>query len=70
MAEKKLAPGDRVTWNTAQGKTRGKVVRTVTSKTRVKGHVAKASEDHPEYLVESGKTGARAMHKPGALKKS
>lgn len=29
-----------------------------------------ASADNPEYLVESNKTGARAAHKPGELRKA
>lgn len=66
---KALQPGDRVRWDTSQGETEGKVVRKVTSKTKVKGHVAKATAQHPEYLVESDKSGARAVHRPEELKK-
>jgi hypothetical protein len=29
-----------------------------------------ASEDDPQYLVKSEKSGGEAVHKPGALKKS
>jgi len=66
---KALKPGDRVRWDTSQGETRGKVVRKVTSQTKVKGHVAKATAEDPQYLVESEKSGARAVHKPKELKK-
>ena len=66
----KLKPGDRVRWNTSQGETRGKVVREVTSKMRIKSHSANADPKHPQYLVESDKTGALAAHKPDTLKKS
>jgi hypothetical protein len=66
----KLTPGDRVRWDTSQGETRGKVVRKLTSKTRIKGHTAKPDKEHPQYLVESEKTGARAAHKPAELKKT
>jgi len=65
-----LKPGDRVRWNTSQGETRGKVVREVTSKMRIEGHSANADPKHPQYLVESDKTGALAAHKPDTLKKS
>ena len=65
----KFKPGDPVSWKTSQGVTTGKVVKKVTARARVKGHVAEASPDDPQYLVESGKTGARAIHKPNALKK-
>jgi hypothetical protein len=44
-------------------------VRKQTSDTRIKRHEVKASEDDPQYIVESDKTGARAAHKPDALKK-
>ncbi len=33
------------------------------------GHVAKATEDEPEYKVKSDKSGKEAIHKPDALKK-
>jgi hypothetical protein len=61
--------GDKVEWNTAQGKTTGKVVKKLTSPTDIKGHHVAASEDNPEYLVESDNTGNQAAHKPDALKK-
>lgn len=62
-------PGDKVRWNSSQGEVTGKVVRKVTGKAKVKGHVAKASPDAPQYEVESDRTGAHAFHKPEALKK-
>ena len=65
----KLKPGDRVRWNTTQGETQGKVVEKLTAPKRIKGYVAKASPDNPEYLVESAKTGAKAAHKPKQLKR-
>jgi hypothetical protein len=61
--------GDRVEWNTSQGKTTGKVVKKLTSPTDIKEHHIAASEDNPEYLVESDKTGKQAAHKPNALNK-
>lgn len=66
---KDFKPGDEVRWGTAQGKTKGKVEKKLTSKTEIKGHTAKATEDDPQYLVKSDKTGEKAAHKPGALKK-
>jgi hypothetical protein len=48
-------------------KTHGTVEKKVTSTTRVKGHVAKATKDEPQYLVKSAKTGAKAVHKPEGL---
>ena len=68
MSER-LSKGDSVEWNTSQGKTTGRVKRKLTSKTQVEGHEAKASEDDPQYLVESDKTGKQAAHKPDSLRK-
>lgn len=64
-----LGKGDRVGWNTSQGKTTGKVLGIKTRPFRIKGTKLKASEDEPKVLVESEKTGARAGHKPSALQK-
>jgi hypothetical protein len=61
--------GDRVSWKTSQGETRGKVIKKLTTPTQIKGHSTEASKDNPEYLVESGQTHERAAHKPGALKR-
>jgi hypothetical protein len=52
------------------GTTTGKVVRKLTKPTTIKTHKVAASKDNPEYLVESGKTGARAAHKPSELRKA
>lgn len=68
MAEE-LSTGDKVEWETAQGTTHGTVKKKLTEQTKIKGHKVAASEDNPEYLVESAKTGKQAAHKPGALKK-
>jgi hypothetical protein len=64
-----LKKGDEVEWETSQGTTSGEVKKKLTSETDVGGHTAKATEDDPQYLVESEKTGAEAAHKPDALKK-
>ncbi len=70
MTEKTLKAGDKVKWDHSQGTTEGKVVRKLTSPTKIKGHKVAASKDNPEYLVESKKTGARAAHKPAELRKA
>jgi hypothetical protein len=61
--------GDKVEWNTPQGKTSGKVKKKLTSRTEVGGQTVAASEDDPRYLVESEKSGKQAAHKPNALEK-
>lgn len=68
MAEKTLKKGDRVAWNSAGGRSEGKVVKKVTGTETIKGHTAKASPDHPQYKVKSD-AGGEAIHKPDALKK-
>jgi hypothetical protein len=65
----RFEPGDRVSWHTSQGVTTGRVVKKLESETQIEGHHVAASSDNPEYLVESDSTGARAAHKPTALKK-
>jgi hypothetical protein len=66
---KELKPGDRVQWNTPQGKTTGTVKKKLTSPKKIKGHLAKASKENPEYLVQSEKSGKDAAHKPSELRK-
>ena len=70
MTEKTLKAGDKVRWDHSQGTTEGKVVRKLTRPMQIKGHKVAASKDNPEYLVASGKTGAKAAHKPGELRKA
>lgn len=66
----KLKTGDKVEWETPQGKTAGTVKKKLTEPTDIKGHHVAASEENPEYLVESETSGKQAAHKPAALKKS
>jgi hypothetical protein len=67
---KALKRGDKVSWETSQGRTNGRVVAKQTTPTKIKTHKVAASKAHPEYIVESAKTGKRAAHKASALKKS
>ncbi len=67
---KNLSKGDKVEWETRQGKTEGKVVKKQTTSTTIKGHEIKASKSDPQYIVESANTGKRAAHNPGALHKA
>lgn len=69
MTEKAFKSGDKVARDHSQGATTGHVVRKQTTPTRIKGHKVAASKANPEYLVESDQTGARAAHKPSALRK-
>ncbi|MBF2001296.1 MAG: DUF2945 domain-containing protein [Synechococcales cyanobacterium C42_A2020_086] len=69
MTSQSFKKGDRVEWNTPQGKTEGTVEKKLTESTDIKGHHVVATKDHPEYLVKSKKTGKEAAHKPEALQK-
>jgi hypothetical protein len=59
--------GDHVQWNTPQGKTTGVVQQKITADTHAGGRKVAASEDSPQYLVKSDKTGKEAVHKPDSL---
>ena len=65
---KSLKAGDKVSWKSHGGTAHGKVVRKLTSATRIKGHSVAASKDNPEYLVETDE-GKKAAHKAAALAK-
>lgn len=64
-----LSTGDRVSWNTSQGRTRGTVVERKTKDFEFAGQQFTASSDDPAYIVESEKSGDRAAHKSSALRK-
>ena len=66
---KSLKAGDKVSWKSHAGTAHGKVVRKLTSATKIKGHKVAASQDNPEYLVETA-DGKKAAHKPSALSKA
>jgi len=61
--------GDHVTWSSHGGQAEGVVEDEITSDTKAAGRTVRASEDDPQYLVRSGKSGGEAVHRPGALSK-
>jgi hypothetical protein len=61
--------GDHVSWNSEAGRIRGTVQKKITAPTKFKTYIARASEEEPQYLVKSDKTGHLAMHKGSALRK-
>jgi hypothetical protein len=67
VTQEEFEPGDKVEWNTPQGKTRGTVKKKLTSRTEVGGQTIAASDEDPRYLVESEKSSKEAAHKPNAL---
>ena len=66
---KELKPGDHVEWKYGRGTAQGHVVKKQTTPTKIKGHKVAASEDNPEYIVQSEKSGGKAAHKADAIKK-
>ena len=70
MTEKTFKKNEKVAWDSSGGHSVGKVVKKLTSPTKIEGHEVAASKENPEYLVKSGKSGGQAAHKPSALKKA
>jgi hypothetical protein len=60
--------GDKVSWDTSQGRTHGRIVDRKTKNFQFAKQKFTASEDQPKLIVESDKTGAKAAHDPSALR--
>ena len=61
--------GDDVSWKSHGGEAQGVVEEKITEDTKAGGRQVRASEDDPQYLVKSEKSGGEAVHKPDALTK-
>ena len=61
--------GDKVEWDSHGGTAVGVVEEKITERTEAGGRTVAASEDEPQYLVRSEKSGGTAVHKPSALEK-
>lgn len=68
MAER-FNVGDHVSWNSEAGRVRGRIIKVHTKDVDYKGYTHHASEDEPQYEIQSDKTDHIAMHKGSALKK-
>jgi hypothetical protein len=64
----KFSKGDKVSWKSHGGEAVGEVEKEITTETEAAGRKVKASEDDPQLLVKSDKSGGEAVHKPSALK--
>ena len=62
--------GDHVEWNSEAGRVRGTIKKKIVSEITFKGYTVHASQEEPQYLIESDKTDHQAMHKGSALKKT
>jgi hypothetical protein len=65
-----LKKGDEVEWRSHGSKAVGMVQEKITGDTEAAGRQVRASEDDPQYLVKSDKSGGEAVHKPSALDKT
>ena len=65
-----MKKGDHVSWNTSQGKTEGKVTEKKTEDFELYGQHRKASEDDPQVIVESDKSGKEAAHKESSVEEA
>jgi len=65
MAER-FHKGDKVSWKSHGGTAEGVVEQEITSDTEAAGRTVRASEEEPQYLVKSEKSGREAVHRPPA----
>ncbi|MCC3331667.1 DUF2945 domain-containing protein [Nocardia abscessus] len=68
MSKRSFSKGDKVEWDSHGSTTEGEVEEVITSDTEAAGRTVRASEQDPQYLVRSGKSGRDAVHKPDALR--
>ncbi|MGI4894523.1 MAG: DUF2945 domain-containing protein [Janthinobacterium lividum] len=61
--------GDHVSWKTPQGETEGKVVERKTEDFELYDKQRRASQDDPQVIVESDKSGKEAAHKESSVQK-
>ena len=65
----KFKVGDHVIWNSEAGQVTGKIIKRHTHNVIYKGYTHHASEDEPQYEIQSDKSDHIAMHKESALQK-
>ena len=66
----KFKIGDHVIWNSEAGHVSGKIIKAHTKDVAYKGYTHHASEDEPQYEIQSDKSDHIAMHKGVALHKA
>ncbi len=64
-----LKKGDKVSWNSPQGRVEGEVEKKLTEDTTLNGNTYRASEENPKVKVKSDKTHKEAIHKPASVNK-
>ncbi len=65
----KFKVGDRVSWNSEAGRVSGTIIRVHTRNVDYKGYTHHASEEDPQYEIQSSKTEHVALHRGSALRK-
>ncbi|WP_138933534.1 DUF2945 domain-containing protein [Roseovarius arcticus] len=65
----KFKIGDHVKWNSEAGYVTGKISKIHTRDFNYKGHHRRASQESPQYEIQSDKTDHVAAHKENALTK-
>lgn len=61
--------GDEVEWSSHGAQAVGRVEEEITEDTEAAGRQVRASEEDPQYLVTSEKSGKEAVHRPSALRR-
>lgn len=61
--------GDHVKWNSEAGWVSGRITKVHERDFDYKGHTRRASQEEPQYEIESDKTDHVAAHKESALTK-
>lgn len=61
--------GDHVTWKSEAGHVSGRIIRVHTKDFDYKGYTHHASEEDPQYEIQSDRTDHVAAHKGSALRK-
>ncbi|WP_103509341.1 DUF2945 domain-containing protein [Streptomyces sp. SM13] len=67
MAKKKLSKGDDVVWRSHGQDVEGSVTGKIEERTERAGRTVDASENEPQYEVQSDRTGRKAVHRPESL---
>lgn len=67
--ERKLRPGDRVSWRSHGATVPGVVEEEISERTQAAKRAVDASPEHPQYRVRSDKSGGAAVHRPEALRR-
>ena len=61
--------GDHVSWNSEAGRVSGIIRRKIVAPTKFKGYIVRASNEAPQYLIQSERTDHLAVHKGSALRR-